>query len=67
MPVLECYQIPRFLVKMEGFSLSAASVCRGGRAEIGAEVLKNGRENRPYGTFLRRGGRFHAAKTGFLC
>ena len=51
---------------MEGFLPGFASVRRDGRAEIGGELLKNGRGNCPYGAFLRLCVRFRAAKTEFL-
>ena len=51
---------------MEGFLPGFASVRRDGRAEIGDELLKNGRGNCPYGAFLRLCVRFRAAKTEFL-
>ena len=66
-PVSECCQNQQSPVKMEGFPPGAASMWRADRSEIGPELLKNGRENCPYGAFLRLGGRFRAAKTGFLC
>ena len=49
---------------MEGFLPGFASVRRDGRAEIGDELLKNGRGNCPYGTFLRLGDRFLCGKNG---
>ena len=52
---------------MEGFLPGFASVRRDGRAEIGDELLKNGRVNCPYGTFLSLSVCFCAAKTEFLC
>ena len=52
---------------MEGFLPGFASVRRDGRAEIGDELLKNGRGNCSYGAFLRLCVRFRAAKTEFLC
>ena len=66
-PVPECRQIPGFPVKKEGFPPDSASVRWGGKAETGAELLKNRCGNCPYGAFLRLGGRFRAAKTEFLC
>ena len=51
---------------MEGFLPGFASVRRDGRAEIGDELLKNGRGNCPYGTFLRLSVCFCAAKMKFL-
>ena len=56
-----------FPVKKEGFPPGSASVRWNGKAETGAELLKNRRGNCPYGAFLRLGGRFRAAKTEFLC
>ena len=51
---------------MEGFLPGFASVRRDGRAEIGDELLKNGRGNCPYGTFLSLSVCFCAAKMKFL-
>ena len=65
--VTDCRQNAVFPAKKEYFSAKSAFVCRGGKAEIESEVLKNGRWNCPYGTFLRLDARFRAAKTGFLC
>ena len=65
--VSKCCRIHGSPVKMECFSTDSAFVCRRGKAEIDPEVLKSGRQNCPYGTFLRFGVRFRAAKTRFLC
>ena len=51
---------------MEGFLPGFASVRRDGRAEIGDELLKNGRGNCPYGAFLSLSVCFCAAKMKFL-
>ena len=67
LPVPECRQIPGFSVKREGFPPGIASSRKDGRVQIDPEVLKSGRQNCPYGTFLRFGVRFRAAKTRFLC
>ena len=49
----ECRQIPWNAVKTKAFPPDAAPVWRGGRAEIGGELLKNGRGSCPYGAFFR--------------
>ena len=51
----------------DSFSLLPAFPWQAGRTQIMPELLKCGREKCPIRAFLRYGGRFRAAKTGFLC
>ena len=65
--VSDCHRYMEFPIKEEGIPYCPAFPWRDGKSQIKSELLKTGRENCLYGAFLRRDGRFFAAKMEFLC
>ena len=65
--VSDCHRYMEFPIKEQGIPYCPAFPWRDGKSQIKSELLKTGRENCLYGAFLRRDGRFFAAKMEFLC
>lgn len=65
--ISDCHRYMEFPIKEEGIPYCPAFPWRDGKSQIKSELLKIGRENCLYGAFLRRDGRFFAAKMEFHC